>query len=290
MKFSIMIPTWNNLAFLKLCVRSIRQYSSVEHEILVHVNEGSDGTLEWVKSENIKHTHSEKNSGICMGLNQLGALATADWLVYLNDDMFCCPGWDNALIDVIQREKTDFLMLSSLVIEPSDTNNKRVILNDCGSTSDTFDERKLLASYKNEVCDDTLGVSYQPTIVSRRLWHLVGGYSIEFSPGMASDDDFLAKLWVAGCRHYQIVQASRVYHFGCSSTGRVRKNKGARQFNIKWGLTVGEMNRDYIAKTVDPIASQHLVLKPSRLGKFRRLMYSLSGIPLEDINAWEGSR
>lgn len=44
--FSIFIPTWNNLPFLKLCVESIEKNSAYPHEILIHVNDGSDGTLE----------------------------------------------------------------------------------------------------------------------------------------------------------------------------------------------------------------------------------------------------
>ncbi len=48
--FSIVIPTWNNLAFLQLAVETIRRHSSHAHEILIHVNDGSDGTLAWVQS------------------------------------------------------------------------------------------------------------------------------------------------------------------------------------------------------------------------------------------------
>ena len=47
--FSIIIPTWTNLAFLKLCLKSITKNSTFNHQILIHVNDGSDGTLEWVK-------------------------------------------------------------------------------------------------------------------------------------------------------------------------------------------------------------------------------------------------
>ena len=62
--FSIFIPTWNNLSFLKLCVASIRKNSTYKHEILVHVNDGSDGTLEWVKAEGLKYTHSPERKAI----------------------------------------------------------------------------------------------------------------------------------------------------------------------------------------------------------------------------------
>ena len=41
---SILIPTWNNLPYLKLAVDSIRRHSACSHQIIVHVNDGSDGT------------------------------------------------------------------------------------------------------------------------------------------------------------------------------------------------------------------------------------------------------
>ena len=54
--YSIFIPTWNNLEMLKLCIKSIEQNSAAKHEILIHVNDGSDGTLEWVTEKVYKHT------------------------------------------------------------------------------------------------------------------------------------------------------------------------------------------------------------------------------------------
>jgi len=53
--FSIVIPTWNNLDYLKLCIESLQKYSKFDHEILVHVNDGSDGTLDWLVSKGIKY-------------------------------------------------------------------------------------------------------------------------------------------------------------------------------------------------------------------------------------------
>ena len=47
--FSILIPTYNNLEYLKVCINSIRKNSKFSHQIIVHINEGTDGTLEYVK-------------------------------------------------------------------------------------------------------------------------------------------------------------------------------------------------------------------------------------------------
>lgn len=44
--FSILIPTWNNLDLLQLCIESIKKNSAFSHQIIVHINEGIDGTLD----------------------------------------------------------------------------------------------------------------------------------------------------------------------------------------------------------------------------------------------------
>ena len=49
--FSIIIPTFNNLEYLKLCIKSIKKNSKFNtHEIIPHVNDGSDGTLNYLKN------------------------------------------------------------------------------------------------------------------------------------------------------------------------------------------------------------------------------------------------
>ena len=63
--FSILIPSWNNLEYLRLCVRSIRENSAHPHQIIVHVNDGSDGSRGWVMGEQLDATFSETNVGIC---------------------------------------------------------------------------------------------------------------------------------------------------------------------------------------------------------------------------------
>ena len=59
-QFSILIPTFNNLNYLKLAIKSIKENSKYKHEIILHINDGSDGTLEYAKKEKLIYTHSEK--------------------------------------------------------------------------------------------------------------------------------------------------------------------------------------------------------------------------------------
>jgi GT2 family glycosyltransferase len=246
--FTILIPTWNNVALLQLCIRSIRQNSAYAHQIIVHVNDGSDGTLEWVREQGITHTASPQNIGICLAVNEAAMHATQDYILYLNDDMFCCPGWDTALVNKLKLLNTDLFMLSGTMIEPRDTGNPCVIVRDYGSDAAIFDEARLLAELPQQRKADWYGATWPPTLVSRRWWFKVGGYSSEFSPGMSSDNDFSMKLWHAGCRIFLGVGDSLVYHFQCKSTGKVKKNDGGRQFLHKWGMRQSVFDRYFLRR------------------------------------------
>ena len=246
--FSVIIPTWNNLALLQLCIRSIRQSSAHAHQIIVHVNDGSDGTLEWVREQGITHTATPQNIGICLAVNEAAMHATQDYILYLNDDMYCCPGWDTALANKLKLLDTDLFMLSGTMIEPRDTGNPCVIVRDYGSDAGNFDEAGLLADLPQHHKADWYGATWPPTLVSKRWWFRVGGYSSEFSPGMSSDNDFSMKLWHAGCRIFLGVGDSLVYHFQCKSTGKVKKNDGGKQFLNKWGIRQSVFDRYYLRR------------------------------------------
>jgi heptosyltransferase-3 len=292
--FSVVIPTWNNLDFLKLCVDSLRKYSQSGHEIIIHINDGSDGTLEWVKAQGIKYSHTRKNIGICLSVNHLVAQASHDWVLYMNDDMVACPGWDTAFAKAIESTDTDLALYFSTMIQADNGRNPNIIKQDFGSTPKNFDESRFLQEYLSEARGDVEGGESQPTLFHRKWWAIVGGYSLEFSPGMSSDDDLLMKFWIAGCRHFRIVGSSRFYHFSCKSTGRVRRNKGGRIFVMKWGITQREFKQDYLGVlrtgTPSKLASRHHKMFPRTTlsGRFRRAVYGLLGeYPLRDIELWD---
>lgn len=291
--FSIVIPSWNNLAYLKLCVESIQKHSKFKHEILVHLNDGSDGSLEWIKSQGIKYTQSDKNVGVCLSVNHLVALASHDWVLYMNDDMVATPDWEAGFIEAIAAADSDLVMLFGTLIQPENGRNTNIIKHNFGDSPANFDEAQFLAQCMSDQRGDVDGAASQPTLVSRKWWSMLGGYSLEFSPGMSSDDDLLMKFWVAGCRTYRIVGKSRFYHFGCASTGRIKHNLGGRIFVMKWGITQIEFYRYYLRSLKNPDggntpANPHNFARGSWLGKIRRVGYALRfNYPLEDIEAWD---
>jgi glycosyltransferase involved in cell wall biosynthesis len=242
--FSIFIPSWNNLPFLKICVDSIRKNSAYPHQIIVHVNDGSDGTLDWVRRQGLDYTHSEENVGVCLAMNMMRTKVKTDYICFINDDMYVLPGWDKALYDEICCLPDNRFFLSGTTIQPRTPGNSKIVA-DYGDSPEVFREDDLLRGYMDVKMSDWMGATMPPNIVHRDIWDLVGGYSVEYSPGMYSDPDFTAKLWLCGIRYMRGLSASRVYHFETKSTGRIRKNDGRMQFLLKWGMTNSSFRRAY---------------------------------------------
>lgn len=244
--YSIIIPSWNNLPFLQLCIRSIRENSAQAHQIIVHVNEGSDGTLEWVKQTGLEHTHSKENLGVCYAMNEAAARSTHPYIYYLNDDMYCCPGWDTALKEKIDQFPDAPFMLSSRAIEPPGWLSPCALEGDFGLNAKEFLEEELLSNFQRFYGPDFYSGGCVPALVSRKSWVTIGGYSIEFSPGMNSDNDFAMKMWNAGCRIFVGAGNSLVYHFRSQTTRRCEMNNGSRKFLDKWRLSSRVFRRYYL--------------------------------------------
>jgi glycosyltransferase involved in cell wall biosynthesis len=244
--FSIFVPTWNNIDCLKLCIESIRKNSFFKHQLIVHVNEGSDGSLEWIEQQNdIDYTYSKTNIGVCYALNACRALVSTDYILYLNDDMYVCPNWDKVLYDEIQLIGHPYFFLSSTAIEPV-LSSSCAIQKDFGTSPSTFKEKELLEQFESLEMQDWSGATWPPNIVHRDVWDLVGGYSIEFSPGMYSDPDFSMKLLTSGVSIFKGLAKSRVYHFGSKSVGRIKKNKGYYSFIAKWKISSSTLTKYYL--------------------------------------------
>jgi glycosyltransferase involved in cell wall biosynthesis len=216
--------------------------------VILHINDGSDGTLEWATAAGIDYTHSPGNVGICIAVNEAGGLARENYIVYMNDDMYVCPGWDVHIAEEIKLAGTDCFMFSSTMIEPINYNNPCVINKDYGQSVETFDEALLLQECNTFTKPDWTGSTWPPTIVHRKYWLITGGYSIELSPGVSSDDDFSMKMWHAGCRLFKGIGKSRVYHFQSKSTLRIVKNNGRKQFLMKWGIIQSTFNKYYLRR------------------------------------------
>ena len=239
--FSIIIPTLNNLPYLKLCLKSIKKNSRYDHEIIPHVNVGTDGTLEYLKSNNIKFTYTKDNSGICKGMNLAAKESEKQYILYAHDDFYFCPDWDLILKNEIDKIGHNLFYLSGTMM------HRGQIDFDCGNTYEDFNEKKFLSKYKDYNYYDFQGSTWAPHLIHKDIWNKVNGFSEEFYPGTGSDPDLNMKLWKLGVRIFKGINDFKVYHFGSIVTRKYKGDskiitesgsKGGKIFLLKWGMTI----------------------------------------------------
>ena len=243
--FSIIIPTFNNYDYLKICINSIKKNSKFNHEIILHVNDGSDGTLDYVKDNKLTHTYSKENVGICTAVNLAAKKSNTNYIIYAHDDMYFCPGWDIAFEKEIIRSKNNLYLISGTMIEA----NSGHIQLDCGVDFSIFNENKLLSEFNNIEYYDHQGTTWCPQLIHKEIWNKVGGLSEEFNPGIGSDPDFNMKLWMHGVRVFKGLSDCRVYHFGSITLRKkenFKRNRGSDIFLRKWSISISFFLKYYL--------------------------------------------
>jgi glycosyltransferase involved in cell wall biosynthesis len=250
--FSILIPSFNNVKYLEFCINSIKKNSTYDHQIIVHVNIGDDGTIEYLDKNNIEYTHTKYNSGICEGINKAAKLAKYDYLLYAHDDFYFSPNWDKILHEEVKKIGHNKFYLSGTMM------NEGQIKFNCGNTLDEFNEKKFLDEYKNYNFYDFQGSTWAPSLVHRSIWDRVGGLSEEYFPGNGSDPDFNMKLWNLGVRIFKGINKFKVYHFGSivlrkklNKTKSKNKygSKSSKLFLLKWGISIKFFKEFYLRST-----------------------------------------
>ena len=242
MMFSIIIPTFNNLEYLKLCIKSIKKNSKFNHEIIIYINSSTDGTLEYVKKKEFKYLHNLENVGLCKGMNEGVKISTQKYIVYAHDDMYFCPDWDVEFYNEISKINEKDFFLSGTMIQPFNS----FIYLDCGKTIEDFNESKLLEEYNSINFNDFQGTTWAPSLIPVETWNKVGGFSEEYGPGLGSDPDFNMKLWNIGVRLFKGISNCRVYHFSSVSLRKKVSNNGSKTFLLKWGITIKFFRKHYL--------------------------------------------
>lgn len=96
---SIIIPTYNQVNYLKECIDSIFQYTNSSFELIIVDNASEDGTAEYLQScKGIRYQINPENLGFSGAVNQGLRMARGTTLLILNNDAVVTTHWlDNLL-------------------------------------------------------------------------------------------------------------------------------------------------------------------------------------------------
>jgi len=251
------------------CLDSIAAAGGPSREIVVVANGTSDKGLEPLRGRD-DHVllRLAANTGFSGGCNLGGQIATADHLVFLNDDVVVEPGWLEPLVDAASREP-DLGAVGSLVLFPDGR------IQDAGGyvwrngvTSRLgFGERGLPPGAAGEHAADY--VSACSMLVPRRAWERAGGMDTRFFPAYYEDVDLCLRMHALGLRII-CEPASRVRHDVGHST-----EEGWRQFIITRNhARLMERWRDELVAHEEPAELEGPVLEHAVLRAMQRTAFA----------------
>jgi GT2 family glycosyltransferase len=249
---TVSFPTFNNLKYLKLFYKSLRQNSRDKNiELVLHINDGSDGTLEWAQEQGIRYTHSETNLGISIPMNQAQSLVNTEYCVLLADDIYVIPDWDINLTRMLDYfGHTDDLWVAPRLIEPvncfSPQEHPYCTIANYGQNIDTFEEERLLNEYKQYLSSSIKKLPNGNMAIKTSVYRELEGYDTEYIFG--ADSDFTYRFFQKyGSKGFKQLGNSLAYHFGSvvSDSNREKKEQANQQsiqrFQEKHGLFVGDL-------------------------------------------------
>jgi GT2 family glycosyltransferase len=95
MLISVVIPNWNGLAHLPVCLRSLRAQTCRDFEIILVDNASTDGSREWLAGEHpeARLIALERNFGFAPACNAGIRAAHGEVVALLNNDTEADPNW-----------------------------------------------------------------------------------------------------------------------------------------------------------------------------------------------------
>lgn len=216
---SFVIPSYNNLRYLKNAYRSIRSYAGTHHEIIVLDDASTDGTLKWLSTLQdtnlvIWNNTTGKRLGHTITYNIGGEMATNEIFTILHADMFIGPNYvENAL----KHLKPGVVVAGTRIEPPLHPEGKEKIVKDFGLWPETFMETEFLNFIREEQTRQsnktTRGI-FAPWFIYKKDFLAIGGHDKLFAPFPYEDSDIFQRFILAG---YELVQSrdALVYHLTC---------------------------------------------------------------------------
>ncbi len=103
--FSVVIPNWNGLRFLPVCMDALAKQTYPHIEIIVVDNASSDGSQAYLRENhpNVKLIELPTNRGFTGACNAGIAAAQGEYISLLNNDTEVDPNWAAAVVDAFKR-------------------------------------------------------------------------------------------------------------------------------------------------------------------------------------------
>lgn len=215
---SIVILTFNQLEYTKMCVKSLRRHTPEHHEIIFIDNGSTDGTAKWLKrltkeNRNYRLIENRQNLGFASGCNQGIKASDGEYILLLNNDVIVATGWLTGMLNCLNSAP------DAGIVGPM-TNNisgLQQLISDEYRSVDDLDE--YAAEFRKRHLHRRIPLRrivgfcmlFRRTLVER-----IGLLDETFGTGNFEDDDFCLRAALEGHRNY-IAGDVFIHHYGSRS-------------------------------------------------------------------------
>jgi len=236
---SIVMATYNKLAYTKQCIASIRRHTEDgSYELIVVDNGSDDGTPDWLAEQpDIRLIRNGSNAGFPRAVNQGLEQAAGDLLMLLNNDTLATPGWLGNLkrallsgddVGAVGPVTNAASYLTSIPVPYKSMDGMEPFAADYNrSDPSKWEERLKLIGF----C----------LLIKREAYEKVGPLEERFGIGNYEDDDWSLRLLLAGYK-LLLCRDTFIHHYGSASFGedhgkfRQLLVENTEIFNNKWNI------------------------------------------------------
>jgi GT2 family glycosyltransferase len=232
---SIVIPTYNGIAYVNTCLTALRETlpRNLRVEIIIVDDASSEetraGLKRWAKlDKRLRIVRNRRNSGFITSCNRGAKVATGEILILLNDDTLPQRGWLPPLLQIFDN-RPDAGAAGGKLVYPDGRLQEAggVIFSDCsGANFGKFDHNTdaPVYNYVREVdyCSGAL------LATKRSLFLELGGFDAYYWPAYYEDADYCFRLRDNGYRVYYQPESTIIHLEGATSGTNL--NSGAKRY------------------------------------------------------------
>ncbi|MBM7566719.1 glycosyltransferase family 2 protein [Paenibacillus sacheonensis] len=211
---SIIIPSYNQLDYLKKCIASIHDMTASPYEIIVVDNASTDGTADYLQTAGgvVRFRVLERNRGFAGAINVGLMMAKGSTLLLLNNDTIVTQNWLDNLLACLNSDPA-IGMVGPVTNYISGDQRIEVPYTDESGIQPFARRFNIGNPAKWTLTDRLTGFCL---LFRRELWERTGYLDEGFEIGNFEDDDFNIRVRLQG---YALVIArdTFIHHFGSVS-------------------------------------------------------------------------
>jgi GT2 family glycosyltransferase/Flp pilus assembly protein TadD len=250
-KVSIIIPVFNKVEYTQKCLTAIfRNTENNLYEIVVVDNASTDGTGKYLKElgDKVKFLTNRENLGFAKACNQGAAIASSEYLLFLNNDTEPKPKWLEPLVNLLDGSVSIAAVGSKLLFPDGTIQHAGIAIIEDRKLPDPLVARHLYYRQPSDLPEANVPRQYQALtaaclLIRKDAFDEVKGFDEGYWNGY-EDVDLCFKLRERGWRLiYQ--PESDVIHFE-SQSGKERFakiSKNISRLHEKW---LGKVKPDLI--------------------------------------------